>query len=43
MKQVTSVQLSIEFDKLTVKQETVTEVSLDELYAYDPEEPWWNR
>lgn len=43
MKRVVTTQLSIEFDKMTVKQETVTEVSLDELYAFDPDEPWWNR
>lgn len=42
-----SLQLSIDFegDKVIATQQVTvkTEMSLDELYAYDPDEPWWNR
>lgn len=40
-------QLSINFEENTVRiveqSTTVIDMDLEELYAYDPDEPWWNR
>lgn len=46
-KQTESLQLSIDFErnKIIAKQQVTieTEIDIEELYKYDPDEPWWNR
>ena len=46
-RQTESLQLSIDFErnKIIAKQQVTieTEIDIEELYKYDPDEPWWNR
>lgn len=45
IKKTDTLQLFINFEEsvAAVVQETAIEIDMDELYAFDPNEPWWNR